>query len=71
MNKNFYSLAEVGGYNNFTFGNWRTISTKRDFRLGMGDVEAICINFIKIQSKNSSFFYVMVVDEEGRLKNVI
>ncbi|KAL7220208.1 hypothetical protein ACSBR2_013135 [Camellia fascicularis] len=42
----------------------------RCLRLGTGDAEAILTYFTKMQNKNSSFFYVMDLDDDGRLKNV-
>ncbi|CAL9748872.1 unnamed protein product [Musa acuminata subsp. burmannicoides] len=41
------------------------------FWLGVGDAEAIFDYFIRMKSKNSSFFYAMDVDEESRIKNVL
>ncbi|KAL7251565.1 hypothetical protein ACSBR1_013411 [Camellia fascicularis] len=42
----------------------------RRLRLGTGDAEAILTYFTKMQNKNSSFFYVMDLDDDGRFKNV-
>ncbi|KAL7220215.1 hypothetical protein ACSBR2_013142 [Camellia fascicularis] len=42
----------------------------RHLRLGTGDAEAILTYFTKMQNKNSSFFYVMDLDDDGRFKNV-
>ncbi|KAK9292591.1 hypothetical protein L1049_020565 [Liquidambar formosana] len=39
-------------------------------RLGVGDVEAIQKYFIRMQDKNSSFFYMMDLDEECRVRNL-
>ncbi|XP_068655174.1 protein FAR1-RELATED SEQUENCE 6-like [Aristolochia californica] len=37
---------------------------------GKGDAEAMQQYFLHMQSKNSNFFYLMDMDEEGHLKNV-
>lgn len=74
VNKIFFSLVvEAGGYDNLSFGKKdcrNYLDKARRLRLGTGDVEAIRKYFSKMQSKNSNFFHVMDLDDEGRLRNV-
>lgn len=74
VNRNFYSfVVEAGGYDKLTFGEKdcrNYIDKARRIRLGVGDAEAIRNYFVKMQAKNSNFFYVMDLGEDGRLRNV-
>ncbi|XP_031280491.1 protein FAR1-RELATED SEQUENCE 5-like [Pistacia vera] len=74
-NKNFNSfVVEAGGPENFPFlqKDCRNYIEKvRRLRLGVGDASAIQKYFLKMQNENSNFFYIMDLDEEGRLKNVL
>ncbi|XP_050216197.1 protein FAR1-RELATED SEQUENCE 6-like [Mercurialis annua] len=74
LNKNFHSLAlEVGGYENLmcTEKDCRNyISKAREIRLGVGDAKAFRNYFSRMQMRNPSFFYVIDMDEDRRLKNV-
>ncbi|KAL7213399.1 hypothetical protein ACSBR2_016008 [Camellia fascicularis] len=74
VSKNFDSLvveAEGHEHLSFTEKDCRNyIEKMRRLRLGTGDAEAILTYFTKIQNKNSSFFYVMDLNDDGRLKNV-
>ncbi|XP_031276615.1 protein FAR-RED IMPAIRED RESPONSE 1-like [Pistacia vera] len=74
-NKNFNSmLVEAGDAENFPFlqKDCRNYIEKvRRLRLGVGDAFAIQKDFLKMQNENSNFFYIMDLDEEGRLKNVL
>ncbi|WOK95268.1 protein FAR1-RELATED SEQUENCE 6 isoform X1 [Canna indica] len=47
-----------------------SLEKPRQFWLSVGDAEAIFDYFIRMKSKNSSFFYAMDIDEESRIKNV-
>lgn len=71
INKNFYSFViEAGGYDNLTFGEKdcrNYLDKAKRLRLGTGDTEAIHNYFVKMQGRNSNFFYVMDLDEEGQL----
>lgn len=74
VNKNFYSFViEAGGYDNLTLRekHYRNYLDKAwRLRLEMGNAEAIHHYFVKMQRRNSKFFYVMDLDEEGQLWNV-
>lgn len=74
VNKNFCSLVvEAGGYDKLTFGEKdcrNYLDQARRLRLGVGDAEAIRNYFVNMQAKNSNFFYIMDLDEDGRLRNV-
>lgn len=74
VTKNFYSFViEADDYDKLTFGekNCRNYLDKAQrLRLGIGDAEAICSYFVKMQSNNSNFLYVMDLDEKCRLRNV-
>nr|KYP41146.1 Protein FAR1-RELATED SEQUENCE 6 [Cajanus cajan] len=39
-------------------------------KAGVGDAKALCNYFIRMQKKNSNFFYVIDMDDEGHLRNV-
>lgn len=71
MNKNFKSLViEAGGLDKLTSGQKdcrNYIDKARCLRLGQGDADSY---FTKMQLKNSSFFYVMDLDGNTRLRNV-
>ncbi|XP_031252665.1 protein FAR1-RELATED SEQUENCE 5-like [Pistacia vera] len=70
-NKNFNSLlVEADGAKNLTFlqKDCRNYIEKvRKTRLGVGDAIAIQKYFLKMQKDNPNFFYVMDLDEDGRL----
>ncbi|XP_044505676.1 protein FAR-RED IMPAIRED RESPONSE 1-like isoform X2 [Mangifera indica] len=74
-NQKFNSLlVETGVVENFQLlrkdcRNY--IETVRRLRLSAGDASAIQKYFLKMQIENSDFFYLMDLDEEGRLKNVL
>ncbi|GFY97364.1 far-red elongated hypocotyls 3 [Actinidia rufa] len=72
--KNFHSIVvEFGGHEHvpFTEKDYRNFIEKKSLvRLGTGDVEAILTYFTKMQDKNSRIFYVMDLDDDGRLRNV-
>ncbi|KAK1367335.1 hypothetical protein POM88_042896 [Heracleum sosnowskyi] len=73
-NKSYRSLVvEAGGPENVPFleKDCRIFLDKvRRLRLGEGDAMAINAYFLKMQADNAKFFYVMDLDEKGRLKNV-
>ncbi|XP_039146804.1 protein FAR1-RELATED SEQUENCE 8-like [Dioscorea cayenensis subsp. rotundata] len=74
LSKNFHSLAiEGGGYENLTYIEkdcWNYIAKARQFRLGVGDAEALANYFLRMQQRNSNFFHLIDMDEEGRLRTV-
>ncbi|KAJ0962993.1 hypothetical protein J5N97_028115 [Dioscorea zingiberensis] len=74
LSKNFHSLVvESGGYENLTYTEKdcrNYIAKARQFRLGVGDAEALGNYFSRMQRRNSNFFHLIDMDEEGRLRNV-
>jgi len=59
---------------NLTFGEKdrrNYIDKVRRLRLGIGDAEAIQNYFVRMQRENNQFYYVMVVDDKSRLRNVL
>ncbi|XP_045809922.1 protein FAR-RED IMPAIRED RESPONSE 1-like [Trifolium pratense] len=74
VSRNFRSLVvEANGYENLTFGEKdcrNYIDKVRRLRLGRGDADAIQNYFVKIQKQNSEFYYVIDIDDDGRLRNV-
>ena len=74
VNKNFNSLViEAGGHENLSFTEKDVrnyINKVRRLQLREGDANAMHNYFLKMQSNNSDFFYMMDLDEKGRLKNV-
>ncbi|KAF5471059.1 hypothetical protein F2P56_011531 [Juglans regia] len=73
-NKSYGSLVVgMGGYENLPFlekdcRNY--IDKARHLRLGAGGAGALRDYFLRMQYKNPGFFYMMDIDDEGRLKNV-
>ena len=74
LSKNFHSLpVESGGYENLTYTekDCRNYITKaREFRLGVGDAEALGKYLSRMQQRNTNFFHLIDMDGEGRLRNV-
>ena len=74
VSRNFRSMVvEASGYFNLTFREKDVrnyIDKVRRLRLGTGDAEAIQNYFVRMQRKNSEFYYVMDVDNTIRLQNV-
>ncbi|XP_028065479.1 protein FAR-RED IMPAIRED RESPONSE 1-like [Camellia sinensis] len=74
MNKNFTSLVlEAGGHEKLSYleKDCRNHMDKvRRLKLEKGDATAMYDYFVKMQADNSEFFYVLDLDEEGRLLNV-
>ncbi|XP_045791255.1 protein FAR1-RELATED SEQUENCE 6-like [Trifolium pratense] len=74
VSRNFRSLViEAGGYDNLTFGEKdcrNYIDKVRRLRLGTGDADAIQNYFVRMQKKNSQFYYVVDIDDNSRLRNV-
>ncbi|KAH7685830.1 FHY3/FAR1 family protein [Dioscorea alata] len=74
LSKNFHSLAvESGGYENLTYTEKdcrKYIAKARQFRLGVGDVVALGKYFSRMQQRNTKFFHLIDIDEEGCLRNV-
>ncbi|XP_071722833.1 protein FAR1-RELATED SEQUENCE 5-like [Rutidosis leptorrhynchoides] len=74
VNKNFHSLViKAEGNDNLAFieKDCRNYITKmRQLRLGVGDAEALCNYFVRMKRRNSNFFYVLDIDDEGRLQNI-
>ncbi|KAH7676667.1 FHY3/FAR1 family protein [Dioscorea alata] len=46
------------------------IAKARQFRLGVGDAVALGKYFSRMQQRNTKFFHLIDMDEEGRLRNV-
>ncbi|XP_030453189.1 protein FAR1-RELATED SEQUENCE 6-like [Syzygium oleosum] len=74
LDKNSHSVAsEVGESENLAFGEkdcGNYIAEVEQLKLTIGDAEALCNYFVRMQRRNSNFFYVIDMDEEGRLRNV-
>ncbi|KAL4592423.1 hypothetical protein LXL04_005417 [Taraxacum kok-saghyz] len=74
LNKSFHSLVvEAKGYDKLPFGETDCrsyIAKVRQLRLGLGDAEALRNYFVRMQRRSSNFFYVIDMDDEGRLRNV-
>ncbi|XP_059637753.1 protein FAR-RED IMPAIRED RESPONSE 1-like [Cornus florida] len=74
LNKYYHSLVvEAGGYEYLPFGERECrnyIAKARQLRLGIGDAEALRNYFYRMQNRNPNFFYMIDMDEEGRLRNV-
>ncbi|OMO72575.1 hypothetical protein COLO4_27566 [Corchorus olitorius] len=71
--KNYHSLVEAGGYENVTFNEKdcrNYIEQAKRTRLGVGDAEAVCKYFAKMQEADPNFFYVVDVDENSRIRNL-
>ncbi|XP_042971217.1 protein FAR1-RELATED SEQUENCE 5-like [Carya illinoinensis] len=74
MNKSFGSLVVgAGGFENLPFlekdcRNY--IDKARHLRLGAGGAGALRDYFLRMQYKNSGFFALMDMNDDGRLKNV-
>ncbi|XP_062028466.1 protein FAR1-RELATED SEQUENCE 5-like [Rosa rugosa] len=72
--KNFNSfVVEAGRHENLTFLEKDVrnfLDNVRHLRLGEADAAAIQKYFLKMQADNSNFFYIMDINEEGRLRNV-
>ncbi|XP_059444592.1 protein FAR1-RELATED SEQUENCE 5-like isoform X2 [Corylus avellana] len=72
-NKNFNSLVEMGEFENLPFGERECrnfINKARELRLGKGGGQALCDYFTRMRSQNDGFYYVMDMDDNGRLRNV-
>ncbi|XP_042974626.1 protein FAR-RED ELONGATED HYPOCOTYL 3-like [Carya illinoinensis] len=73
-NKSYGSLVVgVGGFENLPFlkkdcRNY--IDKSRHLRLGASGARALRQYFLRMQYKNPGFFYMMDIDDDGRLKNV-
>ncbi|KAH7665791.1 FHY3/FAR1 family protein [Dioscorea alata] len=74
LSKKFHSLAvESGGNENLTYTEKdcrNYIAKARQFRLGIGDAVALGKYFSHMQQRNTKFFHLIDMDEEGRLRNV-
>lgn len=73
MNKNFNTLVDVGGYENFEFGkkNLQNFINKAWYlRLGIGCGETFSEYFDTMREINDDFVYVMNVDDKFRVINV-
>ncbi|KAL6567829.1 hypothetical protein OROGR_001497 [Orobanche gracilis] len=74
LNKSFHSLVvEAKGYDNLPFDETdcrNYIAKVRQLRLGVGDAEALRNYFVRMQRRSPNFFYVIDMDDEGRLQNV-
>ncbi|KAF8396981.1 hypothetical protein HHK36_018619 [Tetracentron sinense] len=74
LNKSFHSLVvEAGGHENLHFGERDVrnyVGVYKRLKLAEGDAEAMHIYFTRMQQRNSNFFYLMDLDNEGHLRNV-
>ncbi|KAH7650627.1 FHY3/FAR1 family protein [Dioscorea alata] len=74
LSKNFHSLAvESGGYENLTYTEKdcrNYIAKAKQFRLGVGDAEALGNYFSCMQHRNSNFYHLIDMDEERHLRNI-
>ncbi|XP_042964615.1 protein FAR-RED IMPAIRED RESPONSE 1-like [Carya illinoinensis] len=74
MNKSFWSLVVgMGGFENLPFLEkdcHNYIDKARHLLLGSGGAGAFQDYFSRIQYKNPRFFYLMDLDDDGRLRNV-
>ncbi|XP_028121470.1 protein FAR1-RELATED SEQUENCE 6-like [Camellia sinensis] len=74
MNKNFTSLVlEAGGHEKLSYleKDCRNHMDKvRRLKLEKGDATAMYDYFVNMQADNSEFFYVLDLDEDGKLLNV-
>ncbi|KAG6652700.1 hypothetical protein CIPAW_05G024400 [Carya illinoinensis] len=74
MNKNFYSLVvDTAGYENLAFQEKdcrNYIDKARYLRLGKGGSDALNEYFKRMRDQNDGFVSNMVMDDEGRLRNV-
>lgn len=74
MNKNLHPLkGGIEGNGTSSFENKVCedyVAKVGQFRLGIGDADALCEYFVRMQKRNSKFFYVVDMDSEGRLRNV-
>ncbi|KAF8389052.1 hypothetical protein HHK36_025737 [Tetracentron sinense] len=74
LNKSFHSLVvEAGGHENLQFGERDVrnyVGVYKRLKLAEGDAEAMHIYFTRMQQRNSNFFYLMDLDNEGHLRNV-
>ncbi|XP_042941107.1 protein FAR1-RELATED SEQUENCE 5-like [Carya illinoinensis] len=74
MNKSFGSLVVgAGGFENLPFSKKvcrNYIDKARHLRLGSGGAGALRDYFSRMQYKNPRFFYLMDLDDDGRLRNI-
>ncbi|XP_047333206.1 protein FAR1-RELATED SEQUENCE 6-like [Impatiens glandulifera] len=74
LSKSFKSfVVEAGGFENLSFYERKCqnyVVEARRLRLGNGDTEAINNYFCRMQSRNENFFYMIDVDDIGRIKNI-
>ncbi|KAF8390318.1 hypothetical protein HHK36_024843 [Tetracentron sinense] len=75
LNKSFHSLVvDAGGHENLPFGERDVrnyVGVYKRLKIAGGDAEAMHIYFTHMQQKNSNFFYLMDLDNEGKLRNVL
>ncbi|KAF8409486.1 hypothetical protein HHK36_005562 [Tetracentron sinense] len=73
LNKSFHSLVvEAGGHENLHFGERDVrnyVGVYKRLKLTEGDAEAMHIYFTRMQQRNSNFFYLMDINNEGHLQN--
>ena len=65
-------VHEAGGHEHMTFGESeaRTYLRKARLELGVGDAEALQQYFSRMQQKDTNFYYMMDINDDGRLSNV-
>ncbi|KAF8399643.1 hypothetical protein HHK36_015512 [Tetracentron sinense] len=62
-----------GGHENLHFGERDVrnyVGVYKRLKLAEGDAEAMHIYFTRMQQRNSNFFYLMDLDNEGHLRNI-
>ncbi|KAF8404444.1 hypothetical protein HHK36_009329 [Tetracentron sinense] len=65
-------VMEAGGHENLQFGERDVrnyVGVYKRLKLAEGDAEAMQIYFTRMQQRNSNFFYLMDLDNEGHLWN--
>ncbi|XP_028054186.1 protein FAR-RED IMPAIRED RESPONSE 1-like [Camellia sinensis] len=74
VSRNYNSMVvEAGGYESLTFDERDTrnyIERPRKLRLGEGDSDALQKYFLRMHAQNSSFYYMIDVDTDFRIRNL-
>ncbi|XP_028066524.1 protein FAR-RED IMPAIRED RESPONSE 1-like [Camellia sinensis] len=74
VSRNYHSMVvEAGGYESLTFDERDArnyIDRARKLRLGEGDSDALQKYFLRMHAQNSSFYYMIDVDTDFRIRNL-
>ncbi|CAL5399418.1 unnamed protein product [Camellia sinensis] len=74
VSRNYHSMVvEDGGYESLTFDERDArnyIDRARKLRLGEGDSDALQKYFLRMHTQNSSFYYMIDVDTDFRIRNL-